>query len=117
MQMNTSYDELKVIMDNQYEVRERTGRPTSNFHDLIIDLLSRNGIQTRQEDGANPVVTFSIPQTEPDSFVIGLRYTKLDGTKTEDHFLFRKDNPIEYLRGKRLEKLMPEYNGAHKYQR
>lgn len=115
--MDTSYDELKAIMDTQYEVRERTGRPTADFHNLIIDLLSRNGILTRQDNGVNPKITFSIPQTEPDSFVIGLRYTKRNGTKTEDHFLFRKDNPIEYLRGKRLEELMPEYDGAHKHQR
>lgn len=115
--MDTSYDELKAIMDNQYEVREKTGSPTPEFHDLIIDLLSKNGIQTRQDDGANPIVTFSIPQTDQDSFVIGLRYTKNDGTKAEDHFLFKQGNPIEYLRGKRLERLMPEYRGAHKLQR
>ena len=115
--MDTSYIELKAIMDNQYEIRSRTGSPASDFHDVIIDLLHRHGIRTRQDDGNNPIVTFSIPQTEPSSFILGLRYTKRDNTKTEDHFLFRQGNPIKYLRGKRLEELMPEYEGAHKLQR
>lgn len=115
--MDTSHDELKSIMDNQYAVRERTGRPTADFHDLIIDLLNRHGVRTRQDNGSNPIVTFSIPQTEPSSFVLGLRYTKRDGKKTEDHFLFRQGHPLEYLRGKRLERLMPEYQGTHKLQR
>lgn len=115
--MNTSYAELKIIMDNQYRVRERTGSPTSNFHDLIISLLHKYGIKIRQDDGTDPKITFSIPKSEPDTFVIGLRYIKKNGTKTEDHFLFKKGLSIEYLRGKRLEKLMPEYIGAHKHQR
>lgn len=68
--MGTSYDELKSIMDNQCAVRERTGRPTADFHDLIIDLLNRNGVRTRQDNGVNPVVTFSIPQTEQNTFVL-----------------------------------------------
>jgi len=100
--MDTSYDELKQIMDNQYEVRESTGSPTSDFHDLIINLLGRYGIRIRQDHGSNPIVTFSILQSELNSFVIGLRYTKRDGTKTEDHFLFRLGSSIEYLRGRGL---------------
>lgn len=115
--MNTSYDELKAIMDIQYEVRSKTGAPTHDFHDLIIELLDKHGIRTRQDDGHNPEITFSIPITEPNSFVLGLRYTKKDSTKTEDHFLFRQGEPIQYLRGKRLEELLPEYKGAHKLQR
>lgn len=114
---DTSYDELKAIMDNQYEVKARTGSPTPDFHDLIVNLLENNGIKLRQDDGINPIATFSIPQSDPQSFIIGLRYTKKNGTKTEDHFVFRQGQPIQYLRGKRLEKLMPEYKEAHNLQR
>lgn len=115
--MDTSYDELKAIMDHQFATRELTGHSTPDFHDLIIDLLDRHGRRIRQDDGQDPKVTFSIPQTDPTSFVLGLRYTKNNGTKTEDHFLFRRGEPIQYLSGKRLEKLMPEYSGTHKLQR
>lgn len=115
--MNTSFDELKAIMDHQYEVRERTGKPTPDFHQLIVNILDRHGIKLRQKDGTNPKATFSIPTSRQNVFVVGLRYTKNDGTKTEDYFLFEKDKPIQKCYGKLLEELLPEYKGSHKLQR
>ncbi len=115
--MDTSYDELKTIMDYQYFIREQSGHATPDFHDLIVNLLDSYGIKLRQRDGSNPIATVSIPTSRRQSFVVGLRYTKLDGTKTEDHFLFEFGNPIRRCYGKKLERLLPEYRGAHKLQR
>lgn len=115
--MDTSYEELKAITDHQYEVLEQTGKITLDFHQQIVDLLNKYGIKLRQKDGTNPKATFSIPTSRPDVFVIGIRYLKQDGTKTEDHFLFQKDQGIERCYGKKLENLLPEYKGSHKAQR
>ena len=49
--------------------------------------------------------------------VVGVRYTKNDGTKTEDHFVFQPGQAIEKHYGKNLEELLPEYKGVHKLQR
>ena len=75
------------------------------------------GIKLRQDDGSGPKATFSIATSRSDAFVIGLRYTKKNGTKTEDHFLFERERPIQKCYGKLLEELLPEYKGAHKLQR
>lgn len=112
--MNTSFDELKLITDSIYSgiVPSRV-----EFHDQIVDILSRNGIKVRQNDGENPKVTVSHPSSQPESMVVGLRYKKKDGTKSEDLFLFEKDKKIEpYYRGK-LEKIFPEYKNSHKLDR
>lgn len=110
--MNTSFDELKIITDSVY-----SGKCPKNFHQEIVNILVSNGIYLRQKDGSNPIVTISHPTSLVGSMVVGLRYTKKDGTKTEDHFLFQRGLPIEKCYGKRLEKLLPEYKGAHKLQR
>lgn len=112
--MNTSFDELKIITDQVYS----GNLPTNfNFHQQIVDLLDRHGIKLRQDDGSTPIATISHPISLPGSMVVGLRYTKRDGTKTEDHFLFQPRQPIERCYGKRLENLLPEYKEMHKAQR
>jgi hypothetical protein len=55
--------------------------------------------------------------------VVGLRYIKMDGTYTEDHFVCSKNQasnlePVEierYYKGK-LERKFQEYKGTHKQQ-
>lgn len=110
--MDTSFDELKIITDQVY-----SGNPSADFHQRIVNLLANHRIRLRQKDGSNPNVTISHPTSLPGSMVIGLRYTKRDGTKTEDHFLFRPGRAIERCYGKKLEELLLEYKGVHKLQR
>ncbi len=110
--MDNFFDELKIITDQVYS----GSRPT-NFHQSVVDILINHGIQLRQDDGLNPKVTISHPTSLPGSMVVGLRYTKKDGTKTEDHFLFQRGLPVERCYGIKLEKLLPEYKGSHKLQR
>ena len=112
--MDTSFDELKAITDQMYSNHPLA---SSVFHQRIVDLLTNHGIGLRQDDGSNPKVTISHPISLPRSMVVGLRYTKLNGIKTEDHFLFQPCRAIEKCYGKRLEELLPEYKGAHKLQR
>ncbi len=111
--MDTSFNELKVITDFVYS----SGNIPPDFHQQIVKILIKYGINLRQKDGSNPKVTISHPTSLPSSMVVGLRYTKKDGTKTEDHFLFHQGQSIEKCYGKKLEKLLPEYEGAHKFQR
>ncbi len=115
--MDTSYDDLKIIMDHQYSVREKTGKPTPDFNELIVDLLFGHGIKLRQKDGTNPRVTFSISTSIANAFVVGVRYTKENGSKTEDLFLFRKNQPITKGYKGKLEQVLPEYKGTHKLNR
>lgn len=110
--MDTSFDELKSITDAVY-----SGNYTANFHQDIVNLLERHGIKLRQDDGSNPIATISHPISLPGTMVVGLRYTKEDLTKTEDYFLFQQREEIKRLYGTKLEKLIPEYKGAHKLQR
>lgn len=110
--MDTSFDELKIITDAVY-----SGNPPSDFHQQIVNLLTSHGIRLRQDDGVDPKVTISHPTTLPGTMVVGVRYTKNDRTKTEDHFLFQPGLQIERCYGKRLEELFSEYKGTHKLQR
>lgn len=110
--MDASFDELKAITDLVYR-----GNSQPDFHQQIVDLLVRHGINLRQDDGSDPKATISHPTSLSGSMVVGLRYTKDDGTKTEDHFLFQPREPIGKYYGKSLEKLLAEYKGAHKLQR
>lgn len=110
--MDTSFDELKVITDQVY-----SGNPPADFHEKIVNVLGRHGIKLRQKDGSIPIATISHPTSLIGSMVVGLRYIKKDGTKTEDHFLFQKGLVIKKCYGKKLEKLCPEYRGTHKLQR
>ena len=97
---------------NSGEIISRT-----DFHNQVLTILGNSGIRIRQNDGVNPVVTVSYPISLPESIVVGLRYTKNDGTKTEDHFIFQEGRAIEKCYGKKLARLMPEYKGTHKLQR
>lgn len=98
-------------------------RSEQNIEQDILDLLSRHGIKVRQDDGDLKQITVSIPTSIDNAFVIGLRYVKADGTRTEDHFLCQEDAdkngvPIEIepqYKG-RLEFRLPEYRGTHKQQ-
>lgn len=110
--MDTSFDELKAITDAIY-----SENPQGDLHLQIVNILNNHGIRFRQDDGVNPEITISHPTTRQGTMVVGLRYTKNDGTKTEDHFLFQSDLPIEKHYGKKLEELFPEYKGTHKLQR
>ena len=111
------FNELKIITDKQYLALGQTGRTTPDFHIQIIDLLANHNIKVRQDDGSNPVVTISHPTSLEGSIVVGLRYTKRDGTKTEDLFLFQPGQDIQpYYKGK-LENILSEYRGSHKLQR
>lgn len=107
--MDSSFDELKVITDQVY-----SGNPPTDFHQKIMNLLVSHGIRIRQKDGTNPIVTISHPTNLVGSMVVGLRNIKKDGSKTEDHFLFQRGQVIDKCYGKKLEKLLPEYRGAHK---
>jgi len=109
LNMDASFNELKLITDQVY-----SGNPPTHFHQKTLDILANHGIKLRQKDGSNPKVTISYPINLPGSMVVGLRYTKKNGTKTEDHFLFQHGQIIERCYGKRLEKLLPEYKGTHK---
>jgi hypothetical protein len=110
--MDTSFEELKAITDAIY-----SGNIPADFHDQIIALLDSHGIGIRQDDGTDPKVTISHPTSLPGSMVVGLRYTKEDGSKTEDLFLFQPNQPIQpHYRG-RLERIFPEYAGSHKLDR
>lgn len=117
MNQDTPFNELKDITDRQYLQMEQTGHTTPDFHNQIINLLANHGIRVRQDDGSSPVVTISHPTSLKGSIVVGLRYTKRNGTKTEDLFLFQPGQSIQpYYKG-RLEKVLSEYKGSHKLQR
>jgi hypothetical protein len=110
--MDTSFEELKAITDQIY-----AGHTPPDSHDQIIALLDRHGIRTRQDDGVDPKVTISHPTSQPGSMVVGLRYTKNDGSKTEDLFLFQPDHAIQpHYRGI-LQHIFPEYANTHKLDR
>ena len=110
--MDTSFDELKAF----YAQVRSHGYPP-DFDQRAINILSEHGIKLRNKDGSEPKVTLSPPTSKPDSLVLGVRYKKINGTKTEDHFLFQQDKEIIRCYGKKLEKLCPEYKGTHKLQR
>jgi hypothetical protein len=114
-------------MDNIYlslqDIWARHLRGERNIERDILDLLSRHGIKIRQNDGALKQITVSIPTSVDNAFVIGLRYIKADGTRTEDLFLcqdnaYKNGVPVEiepHYKG-RLEFRLPEYRGTHKEQ-
>lgn len=110
--MNDSFEKLKAITDKIY-----SGNPPSDFHEKIVNLLAEYGIKLRQDDGSNPKITISHPTSLPGSMVVGLRYIKKKGTKTEDLFVFQQGQSIKAHYKGRLEKLFPEYAGSHKLDR
>ena len=115
--MNRTYSVLEVLW-NRYLAGER-----QILESEVPRLLSEGDIKLRADDGELKQITISKPTTIQDSFVVGLRYSKRDGTHTEDHFLCRKNQesslePVEierHYKGK-LERELPEYKGTHKEQ-
>jgi hypothetical protein len=106
--MSDAYSTLESIWARYLE-GER-----SNLEMEMLALLSSQGIRVRQRDGDLKQITVSKATTVESGFVIGLRYIKLDGTCTEDHFSLEKDGVIRpYYKG-RLEDKWAEYRGTHK---
>lgn len=93
----------------------------TNIDREIIDLLLRHGIKIRHDDGYLIQINLSIPTTNTNVLVIGLRYKKKDTSLTEDRFLCSSDDSTgklvinQYYKGA-LEGIYPEYKGTHKHQ-
>lgn len=111
--MNSAYTKLKEIWNNCSE------NNTSSLA-RIVSLLSEFRIRLRQRDGTLKQITLSIPTSKENSYVVGLRYIKDDGTFTEDHFLCEKEGvglkgeEIVHHPKRKLDFVLPEYKGTHK---
>lgn len=111
--MNSAYTKLKKIWTD-CSVND------SSSLTKIISLLNDHGIRLRQKDGSLKQITLSVPTSKEKSYVAGLRYTKDDGTFTEDHFLCEsegvglKGEEIVRHPKRKLEYVLPEYKGTHK---
>lgn len=111
------YDELKICSDNYYA--NQTNNNGKAVFTKAVELLQNQGTSLRPSNHKIVNKTFSIPISKKNCFVFGVRYMKPDGTYTEDHFLFEEGKTkIEKGSGKKkwLEKILPEYKGAHKLQ-
>lgn len=106
--MDNSYADFKAITDQYYTDWKMP--PLQVF----VDLLTKYGIQLRGKDGLLQEGTFSVPKTESDALVLGMRYLKRDRSYSEDLFLFRKGFPIQKGYKGAIEKILPEYQGTHK---
>jgi hypothetical protein len=113
--MNFEYAKIESIWKSYFQTEEPT------VINKVIALLAENKISLRKKDGNLKQITISIPQSIPNAYVIGLRYVKIDGTPTEDHFLCKKSGNgiykkklIQYHPKRKLELLLPEYKGTHK---
>lgn len=107
---NDSYQEIKNITDSIYSGKLKN--PT----EIFLEVLYKYGIKLRQKDGIFDHITYSIPKSQKDCILIGIRYKKKDNTFTEDHFLFQKNFSIRKFYKKQIEKVLPEYKGTHKKQ-
>jgi hypothetical protein len=94
------FQELKQITDNVYLHLDRTGTIIP-YGNAIKDLLLKHEIKLRNKGKKKAIV-------------VGLRYIKNDGSKTEDLFLFEEGKDIVAGYKGRLEKILPEYKGSHK---
>lgn len=113
--MDQSYTELKEITDRVYE-GQAEGKQI-NFAKDVVNLLGRYGIRLRQKDGILHQVNISIPTSVANAIVVGLRYSKSNGSKTEDLFLFQQGTSIVSGYKGRLEGIIREYSGTHKLNR
>ena len=110
----SSYDDLKEILD---EVNAGLANGEQiKYGERVLKLLEDLGKKVRSKDGALRYLNVSYPQSIPDSFLIGLRYVKKDGSLTEDHFLFRKNMHIKSFYKGTVEQELPEYKSTHKDQ-
>ena len=98
-----SYFELKQITDKVYNEISQN-RPQPYYAEEVVNLLARYKIILRQKDGVLHQVNISIPTSVSNAIVVGLRYIKNDGSKTEDLFLFQSNQPIITGYKGRLEK-------------
>jgi hypothetical protein len=114
--MSQSYKKLKQITDKIYSELEQNGKILHYGND-IKKLLLEYKIKLRQKDGKLDQITISIPISKPKALVVGLRYIKIDRTKSEDLFLFEEGKDIVKGYKGKLEKLLPEYKNTHKLQR
>ena len=87
-----------------------------NLDSGVLMFLGRHGIRIRQHDGELKQITISKPTSVSSAYVVGLRYNKMDGTKTEDHVLVQNDGTVTPHYRRRLEQLLHEYKGTHKQQ-
>lgn len=108
---DNSFNELKQLTDSFYS---GTVHAKTVFQG-VYDILSKYQIKLRKDDGTNPIMTISIPQSTS-GIVVGVRYVKNSGRYTEDHFLFRPLQNLYKCKGKELGKICPEYKGAHELQ-
>lgn len=103
-----SYYDFKAITDQYYTDWQMPSLQ------VFVNLLTKYGIELRGKDGTLHEGTFSVPKTESDALVLGMRYKKNDGSFSEDLFLFRKDQPVEKGYKGAIEGILPEYKGTHK---
>lgn len=106
--MGSPYEDFKAITDQYY-----TDWKMPSIQ-VFIALLSKYGIKLRGKDGKLHEATFSVPKTEKDALVLGMRYKKNDDSYSEDLFLFRKNQPIQVGYRGAIEQVLPEYTGTHK---
>lgn len=109
---DTTFSELKAFTDAYY--RREIGK--EEVFEKAFHLLDEHWVKLRQKDGQDPSPTISV-LTDGSAIIFGVRYRKLDGSKTEDHFVFRSDRNLYKCKGKELERMYPEYKGTHKLQR
>lgn len=108
---DNSYQDIKKITDSIY-----SGRLKNPTAEIFLETLNKYGVKLRQKDGAFDHITYSIPQSQKDCILIGVRYKKKNNTFTEDHFLFQKNFCIRKFYKRQIEKVLPEYKGTHKKQ-
>lgn len=108
---DNSYRDMKIVTDSIY-----SGKLKNPTAEDFLEILNKYGIGLRQKDGVFNHITYSIPKSQKDCILIGVRYSKKDHTFTEDHFLFQKDCCIRKFYRRQIEKVLPEYKGAHKKQ-
>ncbi|MCU7805479.1 MAG: hypothetical protein KZQ92_14565 [Candidatus Thiodiazotropha sp. (ex Lucinoma borealis)] len=111
--MNSAYMKLLEVWNNC------PAKGSVALLDIFL-LLNEYGIKLRQNDDSLKQVTLSVPTTIENSFVLGMRYMKNDGTFTEDHFLCESEGvglekkEISHHPKRKLEHKLPEYRGTHK---
>lgn len=108
---DNSYQEIKNVTDSIY-----SGKLKNPTAEVFLEILNKHGVKLRQKDGAFDHVTYSIPQSQKDCILIGVRYKKKDDTFTEDHLLFQKYFCMRKFYKRQIEKVLPEYEGTHKKQ-
>ena len=105
---SNSYCEIKKISDAIYS------GVGDSFAPGMRKVIEKYGTKIRPNPHIPWAMTFSIPTSLKNAFVVGIRYKKPDGTFTEDHILFQRRRNIRVFSKSELERLLPEYKGTHK---